>query len=82
VFGPQLLETFALEGSANVNDLLAAFDLIRATYITRKRKVPTAPPLRFVSPRWRPFLVSKGSVDRAAYDPLSHLDWRILSVRY
>jgi hypothetical protein len=31
---------------------------------------------------WRPFVVSKGSVDRAAYVPLSRLDWRILPVRY
>ena len=68
VFGPRLLEAFALEGSAAVKDLMAALELIRATYAAGKRKLPTSPPLRFVPRRWRPFVVGRGGVDRAAYE--------------
>jgi TnpA family transposase len=68
VFGPRLLQAFALEGSAAVKDLMAALELIRATYAAGKRKLPASPPLRFVPRRWRPFVVSRGGVDRAAYE--------------
>ncbi len=68
MFGPRLLEAFALEGSAAVKDLMAALELIRATYAAGKRKLPTSPPLRFVPRRWRPFVVGRGGVDRAAYE--------------
>jgi hypothetical protein len=68
VFGPRLLETFAFEGSAAVKDLMAALELIRATYAAGKRKLPASPPLRFVPRRWRPFVISQGAVDRAAYE--------------
>ncbi|MBP6797727.1 MAG: Tn3 family transposase [Luteimonas sp.] len=68
VFGPRLLETFAFEGSAAVKDLMAALELIHATYAAGKRKLPASPPLRFVPRRWRPFVISQGAVDRAAYE--------------
>jgi TnpA family transposase len=68
VFGPHLLDAFAFEGSAAVKDLMAALALIRATYAAGKRKLPASPPLRFVPRRWRPFVVSQGAIDRAAYE--------------
>ena len=68
VFAPRLLEAFAFEGSAAVKDLMAALELIHATYAAGKRKLPPLPPLRFVPRRWRPFVVRQGAVDRAAYE--------------
>ena len=47
---------------------MAALEVIRATYDAGKRKLPTSPPLRFVPRRWRPFVVGRGGVDRAAYE--------------
>lgn len=68
VFGPRLLEAFAFEGSPAVKDLMAALDVVRATYAAGRRKLPASPPLRFVPRRWRPFVVIQGAVDRAAYE--------------
>ena len=68
LFAPALLEAFTFEGSPTVRGLLAALDLIRATYAMGKRKLPPSPPLRFVPRRWRPFVVVKGRVDRPAYE--------------
>lgn len=68
VFAPRLLDTFAFEGSPAVQDLMVALDLIRTTYRDGKRKLPAAPPLRFVPRRWRAFVVDQGRVDRAAYE--------------
>ena len=67
-FGPTLLSAFAFEGSAAVKDLMAALDLIRDTYAAGKRKLPALPPLKFVPRRWRPFVVKKDGIDRAAYE--------------
>lgn len=47
---------------------MAALDLIRTTYRDGKRKLPAAPPLRFVPRRWRTFVLDQGRVDRAAYE--------------
>lgn len=68
VFAPRLLDTFAFEGSPAVQDLMAALDLIHTTYRDGKRKLPTAPPLRFVPQRWRAFVLDQRRVDRAAYE--------------
>jgi TnpA family transposase len=68
LFGPRVLQAFAFEGSAAVKDLMATLELIRVTYAAGKRKLPASPPLRFVPRRWRPFVVSRGGVDRAAYE--------------
>ena len=68
VFGPALLQHLAFEGSAAVGDLMAALDVIRATYAAGKRKLPPAPPIRFVPRRWREQVVVDGMVDRAAYE--------------
>jgi hypothetical protein len=67
-FGPRLLLAFAFEGSGAVKDLVAALDVIRATYGVGKRKLPDSPPIRFVPRRWRPFVLTKAGVDRAGYE--------------
>ena len=68
VFGPLLLDAFAFEGSAAVKDLMAALDCVRTTYAAGRRKLPAAPPLRFVPRRWRGFVLGPDGVDRAAYE--------------
>ena len=68
VFGPALLQHLAFEGSAAVGDLMAALDVIRATYAAGKRKLPPAPPIRFAPRRWREQVVVDGMVDRAGYE--------------
>lgn len=67
-FGPRLLQAFRFEGPDAVKDLLAALETIRATYAAAKRKLPPAPPTRFVPRRWRPFVLTPTGVDRAAYE--------------
>lgn len=67
-FGPKLLDAFMFEGSPTVASLLAALEVIRGLYATGKRKLPPSVPLRFVPHRWRPFVISKDGVDRAAYE--------------
>jgi TnpA family transposase len=66
-FGPALLSALTFEGTAAVKDLMAALEVIRATYQGRKRKLPTDAPLRFVPRRWRPHVVKDG-VSRAGYE--------------
>jgi len=67
-FGPRLLQAFAFEGAGAVKDLLAALDVIRTTHANGKRKLPESPPMRFVSRRWRPFVLTKAGIDRAGYE--------------
>jgi TnpA family transposase len=67
-FGPAMLSALAFEGSGAVKDLMAALEVIRATYEGRKRKLPPDVPLRFVPRRWRPHVVTKGGVSRAGYE--------------
>jgi TnpA family transposase len=67
-FGPRLLLAFTFEGSGAVKDLMAALDVIRATYVAGKRKLPDSAPLRFVPRRWRPFVLTRAGVDRAGYE--------------
>ena len=66
-FGPALLSALTFEGTAAVKDLMAALEVIRATYQGRKRKLPADAPLRFVPRRWRPHVVKDG-VSRAGYE--------------
>jgi TnpA family transposase len=66
-FGPALLSALTFEGSAAVKDLMAALEVIHATYQGRKRKLPADAPLRFVPRRWRPHVVKDG-VSRAGYE--------------
>lgn len=68
LFGPALLSAFAFEASGAIKDLMAALDLIRDTHAGGKRKLPDAPPLKFVPRSWRPFVLKAGGVDRAAYE--------------
>ena len=67
-FGPELLSALAFEGSGAVADLMAALDVIRRVYKTRKRKLPPDAPLRFVPRRWRSHVVTKEGVSRAGYE--------------
>ena len=68
LFGPALLAAFAFEGSGAVKDLMQALDLIRGLHGAGKRKLPPAPPLKFVPRSWRAFVVKNGVVDRPAYE--------------
>ena len=67
-FAPKLLQAFAFEGAGSAKDLLAALEVIGATYAQGKRKLPASPPVRFVPPRWRPFVLTKAGVDRPGYE--------------
>ncbi len=64
----RLLQAFAFEGSGAVKELMAALDVIRATYASGLRKLLASPPIRFVPRRWRPFVLTKAGVDRAGYE--------------
>lgn len=67
-FGPALLSALAFEGSGTVKNLMAALDVIRATYEGRRRKLPPDVPLRFVPRRWRSHVMTKDGVSRPAYE--------------
>ena len=68
LFGPALLQHLVFDGSAAMRDLLAALDVIRATYAASRRKLPPSPPVRFVPRRWRAQVIVDGLVDRPAYE--------------
>ena len=76
IFGPQILDAFAFEGSAAVKNLTVAIDYIRSVYASGKRKLPGSPPLRFVPRRWRAFVIGQNGIDRAAYELCLFLELR------
>lgn len=67
VIGP-FLNAFDFRGAGAVQGLLDAVRLIADIYRTGRRRLPDKPPLRFVPPSWRPFVLGDGVVVRAAYE--------------
>lgn len=67
VIGP-FLGTFTFRGASPVQGLLDAVRVVGEVYRTGRRRLPDDPPLRFVSPSWRPFVLRDGQVVRAAYE--------------
>lgn len=67
VIGP-FLNAFDFRGAGAVQGLLDAVRLIADIYRTGRRRLPDKPPLRFVSPSWRSFVLRDGQVIRAAYE--------------
>src|SRR3546814_12147376 len=67
VIGP-FLNAFEFRGGGAVQGLLDAVRLIADIYRTGRRRLPDNPPLRFVPPSWRPFVLRDGVVVRAAYE--------------
>lgn len=67
VIGP-LLNAFTFQGAGPVQGLLDAVRIVGEVYPTGRRRLPDNPPLRFVPPSWRPFVLRDGQVVRAAYE--------------
>jgi hypothetical protein len=67
VIGP-FLGAFTFRGAGPVQGLLDAVRVVGEVYRTGRRRLPDDPPLRFVSPSWRPFVLRDGQVVRAAYE--------------
>jgi len=67
VIGP-LLNAFTFQGAGPVQGLLDAVRIVGEVYRTGRRRLPDNPPLRFVPPSWRPFVLRDGQVVRAAYE--------------
>ncbi|WP_366925756.1 hypothetical protein [Brevundimonas sp.] len=67
VIGP-FLNAFEFRGAGAVQGLLDAVRLVADIYRTGRRRLPDKPPLRFVPPSWRPFVLRNGVVVRAAYE--------------
>ncbi|MCB8829737.1 Tn3 family transposase, partial [Escherichia coli] len=62
------LNAFEFRGAGAVQGLLDAVRLVADIYRTGRRRLPDKPPLRFVPPSWRPFVLRNGVVVRAAYE--------------
>lgn len=59
VIGP-FLNAFEFRGTGAVQGLLDAVRLIADIYRMGRRRLPDKPPLRFVPPSWRPFVLRDG----------------------
>ena len=64
---PRLLATFDFRGVA-ARPLLEALSLLRELNVSSRRLLPVDPPLGFVRPRWRRFVLREGGVDRRYYE--------------
>ena len=67
VIGP-FLNAFTFQGAGPVQGLRDAVRVVGEVYRTGRRRLPDNPPLRFVPPSWRPFVLRDGQVIRAAYE--------------
>lgn len=67
VIGP-FLNAFEFHGAGAVQGLLDAARIVAGIYRTVRRHMPDKPPLRFVPPSWRPFVLRDGEVIRPAYE--------------
>lgn len=67
VIGP-FLNTFEFHGAGAVQGLLDAVRQVAGLYRAGRRHLPDNPPLRFVPPSWRPFVLRNGEVIRPAYE--------------
>lgn len=67
VIGP-FLGASTFRGAGPVQGLLDAVRIVGEVYRTGRRRLPDNPPLRFVPPSWRPFVLRDGQVVRAAYE--------------
>lgn len=65
---PLLLQAFEFRGVAAARSLLGALDLLRGLNALNRRLLPKDPPLGFVRPRWRRFVLKEGGVDRRYYE--------------
>lgn len=68
-FFPEFLEAAEFIAGPGGEDLVRATEVVREMNREGKRKLPPDAPLTFVSPAWRPFVVTKdGEVVRSAYE--------------
>jgi TnpA family transposase len=67
-YTPRLLATFDFRGVAAARPLLEALGLLRELNASSRRLLPADPPLGFVRPRWRRFVLREGGVDRRYYE--------------
>jgi hypothetical protein len=67
-YTPRLLATFDFRGAAAARPLLQALNLLHELNVLNRRLLPKDPPLGFVRPRWRRFVIREGGVDRRYYE--------------
>jgi TnpA family transposase len=67
-YTPLLLATFDFRGVAAARPLLEALDLLHELNVSNRRRLPVDPPLGFVRPRWRRFVLREDGVDRRYYE--------------
>nr|MDP8995221.1 Tn3 family transposase [Pseudomonadota bacterium] len=67
-YTPLLLEAFEFRGVAAARPLLEALDLLRGLNASNRRRLPDDPPLGFMRPRWRRFILTGSGVDRRDYE--------------
>lgn len=67
-YTPLVLERFAFRGVPAVRPLLAALETLHELNRTGRRTLPAAAPTGFVPQRWRPFVMSGGTIDRRFWE--------------
>ena len=67
-YAPLLLETFAFQSVPAVRPLLEALEMLRELNRTGRRTLPADAPTGFVPQRWRPFVMSGGTIDRRFWE--------------
>jgi TnpA family transposase len=67
-FVPQFLTQMPFTSHQTRDPLLAAIEVIRALDTTNQRQLPAKPPLGFVPPRWRRFVLAQKPPARRAYE--------------
>lgn len=67
-YEPEFLEVFDFRAAPVRQPLIDAVNVLREMNRTGDRKLPADPPLGFVPPRWKRFVVTEEGVDRPYYE--------------
>ncbi|HYZ41806.1 MAG TPA: Tn3 family transposase, partial [Stellaceae bacterium] len=67
-FAPALLDAFRFQGDRTASSLLKALDMMRDTWRSGKRSLPSNVPTAFIRPSWRPVVFQDGTIERRAYE--------------
>lgn len=67
-YEPEFLDTFEFRAAPVRQTLIDAVDVLRQMNHRDDRKLPSDPPLGFVSPRWKRFVVTEQGIDRRFYE--------------
>lgn len=75
-FAPAFLEAFTFKAAPAAKAILDAIDMLHTLYRSGSRTLPAKPPMRFVKPKWKPFVVKDGVIDRKAYELCAFFELR------